>query len=241
MRLTTKGIDLTQTISSLCDFFRREIPHLPKNYNWRIPLIEGFPNSGHVGYQANLELKAHFKRQWEEATYDGRLQIAKNIVSDWGGVHANRPETLERYVKALLDTVDPPTPLQGIASYSKIFAVVYPDRFAIYDARVAACLNAVQLNAGIQKGIAFKYVPGRNNVVGNARSGQGFTQDARFSPKNLISSGWLPVSSSETYKKYINVLTRCQTELPGTSLVSLEMALFANAERECLLAMQQQD
>lgn len=201
-------------------------------------MIAGFAQAGQVGYQPNLDLKVHFKKQWEEASHNDRLQIATVIVSEWGGVRANRPETLQRYVSALREA-EPPTPLQGVASYSKIFAVVDPDRFAIYDARVAACLNAVQINAGVERGVAFNYVPGRNNVVGNAVTRQGFTQDVRFSPKKLVGSGWLPVKRGETYKKYLDVLTLCQAELPGFGLVSLEMALFANAERECLLSMTQ--
>lgn len=130
--------------------------------------------------------------------------------------------------------------LKGVASYSKIFAVVHPERFAIYDARVAACLNAVQINAETECGIAFNYVPGRNNIVGNAVSRRGFTQDPRFSPKRLVQSGWLPVKRNQTYKKYLEVLTLCRAELPDFSLLSLEMALFSNAECECRRAMMRQ-
>jgi hypothetical protein len=227
---------LYQTISALCQFFRREIPRLPQTYNWRIPIIAGFSQAGQAGYQPNLDLKAHFKTQWEGASHSGKLQIATTIVRDWGGVRANHPETLKRYVSAICEA-EPPTPLQGVASYSKIFAVVHPDRFAIYDARVAACLNAVQINAAIARGLAFNYVPGRNNVVGNAVTKQGFTQNVRFSPKRLVGSGWLPVRRSETYKRYLDVLKLCQAELPTFDLVSLEMALFANAQRQCLLSL----
>ncbi|MDH1503406.1 hypothetical protein [Comamonas terrigena] len=232
-------LNFHRTIYALCDFFLREIPRLSETYDWKIPIIPGFPQSGHVGYQPNLNLKAHFKKQWEEGSNDDRLGIAKVIVSDWGGVHANRTETLERYVRSILETEEPPTPLKGVASYSKIFAVVDPARFAIYDARVAACLNAVQINAGVEQGLAFNYVPGRNNIVGNSVSKQGFTQDPRFSPKKLVDSGWLPVKRSETYKQYLDVLKLCQAELESFSLVSLEMALFANAESECLHVIQQ--
>lgn len=230
---------MNQTVSALCRFFRREIPRLPLTYDWRIPSIEGFAQAGQVGYQPNLDLKEYFKGKWEAASNDDRLWIAKAIVSDWGGVGANRPETLKRYVDALLAAA-PSTPLQGVASYSKIFAVVHPNRYAIYDARVAACLNAVQINAGIERGVAFNYVPGRNNVVGNAFLKRGFTQEIRFSPKKLVQSGWSPVRRNQTYQKYLEVLELCRAALPDFKLVSLEMALFANAERECQRAMTQQ-
>lgn len=227
---------MSQAISALCQFFSREIPFLSCTYNWKIPPIAGFDKTGHVGYQANIELKAHLRKQWNDALNDDKLQIAKIIVNDWGGVRANHPKTLERYAKALLEP-EPSTPLKGVASYSKIFSIVDPSRFAIYDARVAACLNAVQINAGVKRGIAFNYVPGRNNVVGNALTGKGFTQNFLFSPKKLVSSGWLPVERDKTYETYIDLLKICLSALPSFDIVSLEMALFANAESECLFAM----
>jgi len=43
------------------------------------------------------------------------------------------------------DAERPSTPFSGIASYSKIFSIKDPDRYAIFDARVSASLNAIQL------------------------------------------------------------------------------------------------
>lgn len=229
-------IDLNPTVSTLCTFFRREVPRLPLTYDWKIPEIEGFAKAGERGYQPNLDLKAYLNQQWASASSARRLQLAKVIVSDWGGVRGNRPETLERYVTAISEQA-PSTPLQGVASYSKILSIARPDKFAIYDARVAGCLNAVQINAGIQRGVAFNYVPGRNNVVGNTASKLGFTQDARFSVKVLVKSGWSPIKRDQTYTRYLEILSLCLEKLPNCNLASLEMALFSNAERECQLAM----
>lgn len=232
--------DLDITVFALCQFFRREVPRLPDTYDWKIPKIEGFSQSGHSRYQPNLNLKNYLTEQWESSPYERKLRLAKTIVSDWGGVRANSPETLKKYVTAI-STHEPPTSLQGVASYSKIYAIVQPMRFAIYDARVAACLNAVQINAGIRQGVAFNYVPGRNNIVGNSASKSGFTQQARFSVKELVKSGWLPVQRNQTYKKYLEILGLCLAEMPkhqkDYNLASLEMALFANAECECQRAM----
>lgn len=229
-------IDLNLTVSALCKFFCREVPLLPLTYDWKIPAIDGFVAAGERGYEQNLDLKAYLCQQWASASSERRLQLAKVIVSDWGGVRGNRPETLERYVQAI-STQAPSTPLKGVASYSKIFSIVRPDIFAIYDARVAGCLNAVQINAGIRRGVAFNYVPGRNNVVGNKATGLGFTQDARFSVGNLVKSGWSPISRDQTYAKYNKILSLCLKKLPSYSLVSLEMALFTNAQCECQKAM----
>lgn len=229
-------IDLNLTVSALCTFFRREVPRLALTYDWKIPEIEGFAQAGEHGYQPNLDLKKYLNLQWANASSARRLQLAKVIVSDWGGVRGNRPETLERYVT----NISKPTlstPLRGVASYSKILSIAQPDKFAIYDARVAGCLNAVQINASIQHGVAFNYVPGRNNVVGNAATKVGFTQDARFSVKVLVKTGWSPVKREQTYTTYLKMLSLCLGKLPNYSLTSLEMALFANAECECQQAM----
>lgn len=229
-------IDLNPTVSTLCTFFRREVPRLPLTYDWKIPEIEGFAKSGERGYQQNLDLKAYLNQQWASASSACRFQLAKVIVSDWGGVRGNRTATLERYVTAVSEQA-PSTPLQGVASYSKILSIARPDKFAIYDARVAGCLNAVQINAGIRRGVAFNYVPGRNNVVGNTATKLGFTQDARFSVKVLVKSGWSLIKRDQTYTRYLEILSLCLEKLPNYNLASLEMALFTNAECECQLAM----
>ena len=158
------------------------------------------------------------------------------IVSDWGGVRRNSEATLQGYVNAI-GGQNQVTPIKGIASYSKIFSIACPERYAIYDARVAACLNAVQINAGLGKGVAFNYVPGRNNIVGNAATKRGFTQDPQFSVRSLGRVGWRRIKRNETYDRYLGVLSDCLGYLPGRSLADLEMALFANAECECQLAM----
>lgn len=227
---------LNPTVSTLCKFFCKEVPRLPLTYDWKIPEVEGFAQVGARGYQPNLDLKAYLNQQWASASSARRLQLAKIIVSDWGGIRGNRPETLERYVKTI-SKLALSSPLQGVASYSKILSIAQPDQFAIYDARVAGCLNAVQINAGIQQGVAFNYVPGRNNVVGNTASKLGFTQDARFSVRALVKSGWTTMQRDQTYAIYLKTLSLCLENLPNYTLASLEMALFANAEVECLEAM----
>ena len=46
---------------------------------------------GERGYQPNLDLKAYLNKQWEGACSARRLQLAKVIVSDWGGIRGNKP------------------------------------------------------------------------------------------------------------------------------------------------------
>jgi hypothetical protein len=228
-------VALDLTIKVLCDFFEQKIPELAELYQWNIPNVDGFTPSSTNNYRANIELKNHLHNQWISASHERKCEIATIIVRDWGGVRANHPETLTRYVDAITNP-NPETPLYGVASYSKIFSIARPDQYAIYDARVAACLNAVQINANIKNGICFNYVSGRNNIVGNYDKKCGFTQTKDFSKTSLINAGWSPLIENNTYKKYNEVLSICLKKLPGRKRYELEMTLFSEAERECLKA-----
>lgn len=221
-----------QLLDVLCGFFKREIPNLIETYEWNIPTIEGFHTSNKNNFKANIDLKNYLHNQWKAASEQEKKRLAEIIVSKWGGVRTNKPSTINRYVSEL-NKENPNTPLQGVASYSKIFSIARPDRYAIYDARVAACLNAIQLNANIRIGVAFNYVPGRNNIVGNATNNCGFTQTENFKVKTLIKKGWRKIEKNDTYKIYNEVLSFCQKKIPSASRYELEMALFANAECEC--------
>lgn len=224
---------MNQTVSILCDFFDKKIHDLDATYNWKTPVMEKFTHGGEGGYESNIEFKKYIKNLWDAASSESeRLHLTKIIVKNWGGVGGNKDDTLKKYIEAISKNV-PPTPLQGIASYSKIFSFADPQRFAIYDARVAACLNALQINAKVKNGLDFNYVPGRNNVVGNVNTHKGFTHEPRFSTKELVLSGWTSVKRDETYQKHLELLHLCLKERPKFNLTSLEMALFANAEIEC--------
>jgi|ERR1700683_5034105 len=73
-----------------------------------------------------------------------RPEIAAWYVRDWGGIKSNRKETIDKYVclsEADLTALN----MQGVATWSKILVVQNPDTYAIFDARVSAALNALQL------------------------------------------------------------------------------------------------
>ena len=225
-------------ISALIKYFKIELPKLKESYQWVIPKIEGFSQSRESGYEANVQLKTFFNKKWAASTSDEeRIKLSKIIVVDFGGVKGNKPETLQRYVREIAKN-EPSTPLAGVASYSKIFAMVDGEKYAIYDARVAACLNAVQYSSNIDKGIAFNYVQGRNNITGNQLKKIGFACQDQFKPDNLVKNGWARVQKNDTYSDYLKTLKECLIHLSGYKLHDLEMALFANAEIECEKAME---
>ena len=220
----------------LIEYFRAELPKLPNNYNWKIPDISGFYLSGSSGYEANVELKKYLNKVWKESDIKDKYHLSNVIVSDWGGVRSNNPSTLHNYVDELHKNT-PSTPLKGVASYSKIFSISNMEKYAIYDARVAACLNAVQWNSNIVEGVAFNYISGRNNITGHAEKKIGFTQQEEFKVKKLCEQGWKRLKRDETYNTYLNILSLCLDSFSQYNLYDLEMVLFANAEKECRLAM----
>lgn len=131
----------------------------------------------------------------------------------------------------------PSTPIKGVASYSKVFAITNLNIYAIYDARVAVSLNAIQWNANLKEGVAFNYIPGRNNITGNTEKRIGFAYQDQFKVRNLIKIGWIGLKRDETYSYYLDTLRECLKHFPKFKLYDLEMVLFANAEKECTEAM----
>ena len=118
------------------------------------------------------------------------MQIAKLIIEDWGRVRANKNNTLRKYINIITNHLNIITPLQGIASYSKLFSIVYPTDYAIYDSKAAACLNATQVPANLKNGMVFNHVSCRNNIIGNAEKKIGFVYDDRYRKSVLLSKGW---------------------------------------------------
>lgn len=221
---------------ALVEYFKEELPKLENSYTWKIPNINGFRQSGEKGYLPNVELKLYFSREWSKSSDEDKIKLAKIIVSDWGGVKGNHPETLAKYVSNINAGI-PETPIKGVASYSKIYSITDMNEYAIYDARVACCLNAVQFNYGVKVGLAFNYISGRNNVTGHSGKKIGFVYQDEFKTENLISNGWGKIKLNDTYATYIKLLKECLKFFPTYGLHDLEMVLFANAEKECLKAM----
>lgn len=160
-------VSLNANIPILVTYFKNELPKLKNHYQWKIPEIRGFNRCGEKGYEPNVELKKYLNQKWLSSNVEERLKLSSVIVSDWGGVKDNKLTKLQSYVDEI-EKHTPSMPLKGVASYSKIFAIVDMEKYAIYDARVAVCLNAIQWNYHIRKGVAFNYVPGRNNITGNS-------------------------------------------------------------------------
>jgi hypothetical protein len=166
-------------------------------YDWEISektwgkLATGFqPASFPTPVERNFGLKRHIADRWKCASDIEKNRLATWIVADWGGIKANSVATIRQYV-SLADEGQPDTPHKGVASYSKILAFTAPHRFAIYDARVVASLNAIQVMISSDAKMFFPYLLGRNSKIEGNKSKIGFKNLAKRSV--LSARGFVPV------------------------------------------------
>ncbi|MBD2757178.1 hypothetical protein [Spirosoma validum] len=194
-----------------------------------LPTFQWHEQSG--SFDECVALKHHLTASWVGSNADQRTELAKWIVADWGGVRANRSLTLESHLSRVLSE-NSTWPLQGLASYSKILTAVSCTQYAIYDARVAACLNAVQLIADTQKPVYFPYVPSRNKLI------QAFTN--QYPRKKLVGDhGWTEIEKDNTYRLYLEVLHHLKRHFADSEVYHFEMTLFSLAPLICSRFMDQ--
>lgn len=225
---------MNNLISILVNFFQINIESLESSYNWPVPIE--YKDINLRNYDNNLKFKSEIKCKLEKFLSENNnfelFKLASLIVKDWGGIRGNKESTLKKYLDRILKNNEY-FPFQGVASYSKIYAFLNPDIYAIYDARVASCLNAIQVNAGISDGVYFNTPSGRNNITGNVKTKKGFTFDSRYKKESLKKVGWVTLKHDETYDIYLDTLRKCAKELNNVSIAKIEMLLFSLAEQEC--------
>jgi hypothetical protein len=185
--------------------------------------------------QQNIELKRHLAKCWANSSLDEKIRLATWIVRDWGGIYRNSEMTILGYVNQA-DAERPATPFSGIASYSKILGVKDPERYAVFDARVAASLNAIQLmlfRDGILRSpdlLAFAVPPGRNEIVNRF--------DSVAFPTALKRVGFTFVPRAAIYGTYLAILRAIhfvdhESIHRIESILEIEMFLFAQADKLC--------
>lgn len=180
-----------------------------RDYDWSIPQncpVE-FATSGNR-LTDNLRLRQRLHEVWRENAGD-RVELGAWYVRDWGGVRRNSEETIRTYVMLLPDL---PERMKGVATWSKLATLANPSRFAIYDARVAFSLNALQL---LNHGSIVERFPiplGRNTTIEAAIKRRGLSR-VRHRDRG------------ESYLRFLQIVTSVGGELQRN-----EMALFAAAE-----------
>ncbi len=223
------SLEVKQLVTTLRSFFSGEgvfqdlgLEQLPEIYVW--PKKGEFPSFGTTSfegtnYQKNIQLKDQFAGLWAD---NDHLTIAQWIIRDWGGIKTNKESTIANYVRSI-EAGRYPSQLGGVASYSKILAFIEPDKYAIYDARVAASLNGIQLLQNVTDGVIWNNLPGRNSTIEKFKASLGGSTALRR-------MGWTRMKRAACYSAYNSVLGQALSFFPDYRLFHLEMSLFANAE-----------
>jgi hypothetical protein len=206
---------MTDLEAILSDYFVTARPALDEVYGWEIPKHCPFDfqrGSGSCA-KANMRLRRVLSEIWKNEP-TRRPEIAAWYVRDWGGIKSNRKETIDKYVclsEADLTALN----MQGVATWSKILVVQNPDTYAIFDARVSAALNALQLAKGVQKPILFPQLPSRNTKIKKFQEWLGRQSFDKQRP---------------TYRDYVSLLSAVARKSGLNAPEEVEMVLFANAE-----------
>lgn len=207
-------------IQLVSEYVAAKAGHLDATYRWPIPTTLphcAFERAEDSLAAANMRLKRALAAAWRDRP-DDREALAHWYVATWGGVRANRAGTIRAYVEASEEELIG-RGTAGIASWSKILVVRDPERFAIYDARVAVALNALQIARGIESSKLFPKVPSRNKTIVKFQAwGASAISRAHRLPK------------SDAYRWYLDLLRAVAARLALPSVDTVEMTLFADAE-----------
>ena len=202
-----------------------QLPDLQNSYPWKFNEELLFKKlcvivNGDTWFSKNMDLKKKLCNEWKSADKDRRVKIATYYVRDWGGIKTNKPATIERYVEILSNGKQPE--FSGVASWSKIAAIVNPEAHAIFDTRVAFSLNALQFLSEAGVSGWFPKMGGRNTLIERVKPA--IDERAKIQV-------WPKVQKEKAYLTYINLLKLVNASLESTpGLAPLEMVLFANAE-----------
>jgi len=136
----------------LKSFLEEKIPQLHENYDWPIPELpkeapfNGYIPKGESNLEQNLDLRKFLNQLWKQSNNNDRVAIAVWYVAVWGRIRSNSPAQIEKYALDL-EAISQ-LGIKGIASWSKVLASRNSKRWLIFDARVAASLNVIQLVYG---------------------------------------------------------------------------------------------
>lgn len=173
-------------------------------------------------YTKNVALKLALNKKWLAAEDDGKNEIIKYYISTWGGIHGNSQENIKRYSNS-----DPSTLISlgtnGVASWSKALCIYDPHKYAIFDARVSASLNALQILARSTNPKLFPVLTSRNKTIVKANS--------KF--ENMANEeAWPRINDNEYYSRYLSLLKDVKSKIHNVNakIYTIEMLLFSKAE-----------
>ena len=192
-------------------------------YNWReineskLPSDINLPSGNQ--YKKNIALKKQLHKQWVSGNNERRFTLIKYYIADWGGIHTNSIDSLNEYsTKSASDLIK--NGKKGIASWSKAIVLHDPDKYAIFDARVAISLNCIQLLNNVDNKKLYPILSSRNKVVAAGN---------KYIKEKAKEERWTKADDSIFYKEYLNLL-KTTAQKTNSDVSTIEMLLFAKAE-----------
>ena len=182
--------------------------------------------------ELNIALREHLSDRWRKASYDEKLELASFIVRDWGGIRAIKDHKLMEHISKADTTTEREAPFNVISSYSKIISFKTPNEYAIYDARVAAALNALQLlfDVAADAKIYFHIPQSQNRIIKELSD--------VFSERVLKNHGFFAWNKDDAYGLYLKLLRQISSSIDQQILLiemwiwSFSVALCDEALRE---------
>lgn len=212
---------LTETISS---YAKGYINDQNDWYSWReinedkLPSGIALPEGNQ--YLKNLVLKKQLNNRWKNAaSKEDKFNLIKYYIATWGGIHTNSAESMKEYTTLSADELIKKGK-KGIASWSKAIVIHNPEKYAIFDARVAISLNCIQKLYNIENKVLFPVLSSRNKAV--ARGNKLVKETSKF-------ENWNKAKYETFYIEYLEILNHVAKEF-NSNVSTVEMLLFAKAE-----------
>ncbi|MEQ1635817.1 MAG: hypothetical protein ABL903_03935 [Methylococcales bacterium] len=208
---------------AVTEYIAEHIGNLENDYQWRfpvdnLPIVMTFNTESWLA--KNIALRQALHDNWINSTTAQRRNLCEWYITQWGGVRTNQPQTLDLYATATAEQLIA-RGTTGIASWSKALSIRGPERYAIYDARVSASLNAIQKIKAVSKPRYFPDLPSRNTTIVSATSGAKIT----------VNNGWAAANRKTFYSEYNALLKNSATKIGhDITLQQVEMVLFSRAE-----------
>ncbi len=257
--ITKKNMKYTFDIDKIANYLMQFKDKLPELYTWNAK-IEKLVDLGVINHSELINLK-------NKTSYDKEIILKKKvnlklheyfksnkvlfdnlclwIIKDWGGIlTAKDTDTLE-LIKEFLESENPK--YKRIASASKVGAYMFPEKYIIYDSRVAYALNWIILSENAGE-IFFPIPSGRNskmtafemNVLIRLKNIQHYApkdiseMDKRLYIKQRDKANYIP--EKESYIELNNLIKEISKKIwneeKSKMLYYTEMLLFSIADRE---------
>lgn len=191
-------------------------------YQWNIDserLRElGITVSGQNSFERNVDLKRKLSRRWHRHSED-RTRLTQFYVAGWGRIRSNAPKTLQEFAIAPAEQLIA-RGYMGVASWSKVLVMHDPDKYAIFDARVAAALNGLQLQDQSTNPTLFPILSSRNRAIADS---------ARLFRSVAQRVCWSRLGARVFYREYLSLISAVASRISQPIYV-IEMLLFAKAK-----------